>query len=60
MTYYLLEATLNGCVGDFFFLQLIYFLWLMARHFYYITIDLTVNIRLSDAAHRNMNQKYVF
>ena len=32
----------------------------MARHFYYITIDLTVNIRLSDAAHRNMNQKYVF
>ena len=60
MTYYLLETTLNGCVGDFFFLQLIYFLWLMARQFYYITIDLTVNVRLSDAAHLNMNQKYVF
>ena len=44
----------------------------MARQFYYITIDLTVelndkdpvfdqiSIRLSDAAHRNMNQHYVF
>ena len=45
----------------------------MARQFYYITRDLTVklndketanfdqvSVRLSDAAHRNMNQKYVF
>ena len=46
----------------------------MAWHFYYITIELTVKLNdketvtgpvfvsvcLSDAAHRNVNQKYVF
>ena len=71
MTYYLLEATLSGYIRDF-LLQLIYSLWLMARRFYYITIDLLnwmirkqstdpvfVSVCLSDA-HRNMNQKYVF
>ena len=47
-----------------------------ARQFYYIKIDLTVklndketvnrscfdqvSVRLSDAAHRNVNQKYIF
>ena len=59
-----------------FFLQLIYSLWLVARQFYYIKVDLTVklnvrkqstdpvfdqvSVRLSDATHRNMNQKDVF
>ena len=38
MTYYLLEATLNGCIREFYFFSL----RLMAWHFYYITIDRTV------------------
>ena len=75
MTSYLLEATVNDFISDF-FLQLIYSLWLIARKFYYITIDRTVklndqetvknpvfdkvNVSLSDTAHHNMEQKYVF
>ena len=73
MTYYLLEATLNVCIRKFFLINL--FSLIMAKHFYYITIDLLnwiirkqltdpvfdqISVRLSDATHRNMNQKYVF
>ena len=42
----LLEATVNGCICEFFFLnlQLIYSVWWMARHFNYVTLDLTVKL----------------
>ena len=45
MTYYFLEATLNVYILIF-FLQLIYFIQLITKQFYYITIDL--NVKLND------------
>ena len=36
-----------------FFLWLIYSLWLMARHFYYITIDLTVKLNDKETVNRS-------
>ena len=75
MTYYLLEATLSDCIRGFFTINLfslingeallLYhnrpqcFNWMIRKQSLDPVFD-QVNIRLLDAAHRNMNQKYVF
>ena len=53
LTYYLLEAILNGCIREHSFLQLIYSLLLITRQFYYITIDLTVKLNDQEIANRS-------
>ena len=57
MSYYLLEATLNDCICDFFFiiffLQLIYSLRLIAREFYYIENDLSVKLNDKETVSRS-------
>ena len=55
MTYYLLEATLNGrfrIFFFFFFLHLIYYRCLMARQFY-ITTGLTVKLNDKETVNKS-------
>ena len=51
MTYYLLEATLNGCIRDF-FLTISLFSLINDEQFHYVTIDLTVKLSDKETVNR--------
>ena len=51
MTYYLLEATLNGCIRDF-LLTISLFSLINDEQFHYVTIDLTVKLSDKETVNR--------
>ena len=52
MTYYLLEATRNGSIRDFFFIIYLFSI-INVRQFCYITIDLTVILNDKETVNRS-------
>ena len=54
MSYFVLEATLNGCIRQFFDLTV------KLNDRKQSTDPVFVSVRLSDAARRSINQKYLF